>query len=81
VDEKRVLVVDAGDRNRLIDDIEYSSALWEAYEGAIYMNQGVTYKVRERIAPCASAEAVFVCVFFGGAGTAAGCATTPGCSS
>ncbi|KAA0165480.1 hypothetical protein FNF31_01828 [Cafeteria roenbergensis] len=45
VDEKRVLVVDAGDRNRLIDDIEYSSALWEAYEGAIYMNQGVTYKI------------------------------------
>jgi ATP-dependent helicase YprA (DUF1998 family) len=43
--DSRVLVVDAGDGNRVVDDIEYGKAIWEAYEGAIYMNQGVTYKI------------------------------------
>lgn len=46
IDDKRIHIVDASNGNRVIDEIEYGKAVFECFEGAMYMSQGVTYKVR-----------------------------------
>jgi DEAD/DEAH box helicase domain-containing protein len=43
--QRKVVVVDVGNDNRVVDEVDYFNAIWEVYEGAIYMNQGVTYRV------------------------------------
>lgn len=38
-------VIDVGNGGVVVDQVEESRAYWELHEGAMYMNQGVTYKV------------------------------------
>jgi ATP-dependent helicase YprA (DUF1998 family) len=33
----------------VVDQVEEFRAFWEIHEGAMYMNQGVTYKVRNEL--------------------------------
>jgi DEAD/DEAH box helicase domain-containing protein len=45
IDDVIYKVIDDGNGGAIVDEVEESRAFWEIHEGAMYLNQGVTYKV------------------------------------
>jgi DEAD/DEAH box helicase domain-containing protein len=46
IDDVVYRVIDDGNGGAVVDEVEEGRAYWEVHEGAIYMNSGVTYRVR-----------------------------------
>lgn len=44
IDNTIYRIIDIGNGNRVVDEIDESRVFWECHEGAIHLHQGITYK-------------------------------------